>query len=261
MRAPVMIRKKDRMPEYYPVFEDLATPIGLASKLDPEAKIVRLVGKTKSIRKIRDHTSEWKNTDGYGSMRIVKQEGFNAEYVLNCLSKKGNHIEQEYKIKDLAEEVLSSEIPEMVIKHVDYLRSAAKSCEICDVNGIESLLISHENSDPGPIEPINGRPITHAHYFLEKMTENHQRGIYPDTSVQRYMRGVLHLVAMRGNDGTKLVPSNDFLPVPYGQQAVESIITPWTRERWWTAVRKPAMRCIPAWQATLTGDFRGRAVA
>jgi hypothetical protein len=261
MRSPVMVKKKDRMPEYYPVFEDLATPLGLASKLDPDARIVRLVGKTKSVRKIKDQTSEWKNTDGYGCMRITKQEGFNAEYVLNCIGKNGNHIEQEYKVKDLVDEVLNSEIPEMVIKHVDYLMPATKTCDICSINGIESLLISNENADPGPIEPITGQPISHAQYFLDLMRDKHQLGVYPESNIRRYMKAVLHTVAMRGYDGKNLVPSNEFLPVPYGQQAVESIITPWARERWWTTIRKPAIRCTPHWQSTLNNDFRGRAVA
>ena len=261
MRAPAMVKKKDRMPDYYPVFEDLATPLGLASKLEPNAQVVRLVGKTKSIKKIKDQRIEKELMDGYGHLEVGRYGGTDAKFVLDCLDKKECHIEQEYKLGELAGKVLQSEIPELVIKRIDYLRPAAKSCEICDVNGIESLLISHENDDPGPIEPINGQPITHAHHFLDLMTQNHYRGIYPDASVQRYMKGVLHMVAMKGNDGSRLVPSTEFLPVPYGQQAVESIITPWARERWWTTIRKPAMRCIPAWQATLTGDFRGRAVA
>jgi hypothetical protein len=214
-----MVKQRDRMPDYYPVFEDLATPLGLASKLDPNAQVVRLVGKTKSIKKIKDQHIEKDLVDGYGHLDVTRYGGSDAKFVLNCLDKKERHIEQEYKLADLASEVLRSEIPEIVIKRIDYLRPAAKSCEICDVNGIESLLISHENSDPGPIEPINGRPITHAHYFLEKMTENHQRGIYPDTSVQRYMRGVLHLVAMRGTDGANLLCG----AFPRGKQLLRAI--------------------------------------
>jgi hypothetical protein len=261
MRAPVMVKKKDRMPNYYPVFEDLATPLGLVSRLDPNAKIVRLVGKTRSIRKIKDKSSEWKCTDGYGSMRRVLEKGFKAEYVLDCLSKKGGHIEQEYKAQDLAEEVLCSEIPELVIKHVDYLRPAAKSCEICDVNGIESLLMSHENRDPGPIETMNGKPITHAQYFLDLLKKNHCSGIYPEDDIRTHMKAVLHTVALKGYDGKALVPANDFIPVSHAHNTVESIITPWAKERWWTTIRRPANHCAPFWQSTLTGDFRGRAVA
>ena len=52
MRSPAMIRERDRLPNYYPVFEDLATPLGLASRLEPDAKVVRLVGMTKSLKKI-----------------------------------------------------------------------------------------------------------------------------------------------------------------------------------------------------------------
>jgi hypothetical protein len=261
MRSPTMVRKKERMPDYYPVFEDLATPLGLAGKLDPNAKVIRLVGKTKSVKKIKDQSFEKQLTDGYAHLRSSRYGGSEVEYVLDCLDKKGHHIEQEYKAGDLADEVLSSEIPEMVIKHVDYLLPATKSCDICSINGIDSILISNENADPGPIEPINGSPITHAQYFLDLMAENHRSGVYPESNIRRYMKAVLHTVALRGYDGKNLVSSSEFLPIPYGQQAVESIITPWARERWWTTIRKPAIRCTPHWQSTLNNDFRGRAVA
>ena len=261
MRSPTMIKKNDRMPDYYPVYEDLATPLGLASKLDPNAKVIRMVGETKSIKKIKDQQIEKEITDGYGKLRVTRYGGNKAEYVLDCLDQKGTHIEQEFKAGDLAKEILGSDIPEIVIKHIDYLRPAAKSCDICDVNGIESLLISHENTDPGPIEPMNGLPISHAQHFLNLAAENHCAGSYPEANIRRYIKAVLHVIAMRGYDGKHLVSSNNFLPAPYGQQAVESIISPWVKERWWTTIRKPAMRCIPAWQSILTSDFRGRAIA
>ena len=54
MRSPVMVKKKDFLPPYYPIFEDLATPLGLASNLDPNARVVRLVGITRSIKKLKD---------------------------------------------------------------------------------------------------------------------------------------------------------------------------------------------------------------
>jgi hypothetical protein len=261
MRSPAIIKKRDRMPDYYPVFEDLATPLGLASKLDPAARVVRLVGKTKSIKKIKDQRWEASVLDGYGTMEVNGYGGREAKFVLDCLDKKERHIEQEYRLGDITGDVLRTEIPEIIIKRIDYLRPAAKSCDICEVNGIESLLISHENQDPGPIEPINGRSITHSQYFLKLMAENRQIGIYPESDIQRYMKAVLNLVAMKGYDGKSLISSSTFLPEPYAQKAVESIISPWARDRWWTSIRKPAMRCFPAYQDTLTGNYRGRAVA
>jgi hypothetical protein len=38
-----MVRKVDRLPEHFPIFEDLATPVGLMNKLEPNAKITRIV--------------------------------------------------------------------------------------------------------------------------------------------------------------------------------------------------------------------------
>jgi hypothetical protein len=261
MRSPVMVKKKDLLPPYYPVFEDLATPLGLASKLDPNARVVRLVGITRSIKKLKDQHREIRVCDGYGSLEFNGYGGDETKFVLNCLDKKERHIEQDYRLGKLSEEILVPDIPEIIIKHIDYLRPAAKSCDICDVNGIESLLISQVNKDPGPIEPVNSQPITHSQHFLNLMEENHQLGVYPESNIRRYLKAVLHMVVMKGYDVDSLVSSNNFLPEPFAQKAVESIITPWARERWWTSIRKPAMMCFPAWQATLTGDFRGRAVA
>ena len=92
MRSPTMIKKNDRMPDYYPVYEDLATPLGLASKLDPNAKVIRMVGETKSIKKIKDQQIEKEITDGYGKLRVTRYGGNKAEYVLDCLDQFSNRL-------------------------------------------------------------------------------------------------------------------------------------------------------------------------
>jgi hypothetical protein len=51
MRSRVMVRKVDRLPEHFPIFEDLATPVGLMNKLEPNAKITRIEGFEKLINR------------------------------------------------------------------------------------------------------------------------------------------------------------------------------------------------------------------
>jgi hypothetical protein len=59
--------------------------------------------------------------------------------------------------------------------------------------------------------------------------ENRREGIYPEPAIRRYLKAVLQMAAMKGYDGGSLIPTNNFLPEPYGQRAIESIITPWSR--------------------------------
>lgn len=263
MRSPAMVRERDRLPNYYPVFEDLATPLGLASRLEPDAKVVRLVGMTKSLKKIKNTRHEKTLCDGYGSLEFTRYDGGETKLVINCLDRKEKHIEQEYPISDIASTILSPSIPEIVIKRIDYLRPAAKSCDICDNNGIDSLLATYVNADTGPITASknSSKPVTYSDHFLKLMAENRREGIYPEPAIRRYLKAVLQMAAMKGYDGGSLIPTNNFLPEPYGQRAIESIITPWSLDRWWTTIRKPAMLCAPAWQSVLTNDFRGRAIA
>lgn len=259
MRSPVMIRKKDHLPLYYPVFEDLATPLGLVKALEPESRIVRLVAKAQ-ISKGDENKFAGKMLDGYGRFEVGSVRGVKGCLVVDCLDKSQQHIEQVFRAKDITNDVLNNTFPEMVMKHVDYLRPAANDCDICNTNGIESLIISEENSDPGRAWSANGRSASHSQYLIDRMVENDRLGIYPISNINRYVKSAMKVVAMKGCDGEKLISTKDFLPEPYAQKAVGKLMAPWTKERWWTSVREPAIKCVPAYQSDLSQDFRGRVV-
>ena len=70
MRSRVMVRKVDRLPAHFPIFEDLATPILLMNKLEPDAKITRIVANASTTKKIEDSLYERKLLESF----VVSQE-------------------------------------------------------------------------------------------------------------------------------------------------------------------------------------------
>jgi hypothetical protein len=261
MKNPSMVKEKERIPPYYPVYEDLATPLGLVNVIEPDAQITRLVAKSQTSAQDKDNTFEQETLDGYAWFESSHYHGSKGNLVLNCLNKSAKRIEQTYRVRDLVEAFKDTKFPELVIKHVDYLRPAAKDCDICNSSGIDSLMISQENKDPGRTWSANGRSTSHAQYLIDRMIENDRLGIYPLANVKKYVKGVSQVVAIKGWDGQKLIPSNSFLPEPFAQNAVKTIMVPWAKDRWWTAIREPSIKCAPAYQDILRDNYRGRGVA
>ena len=149
MRTPVMVREKDRLPPHYPVFEDLATPVGLMNKLEPNAEITRIVAHASTNKKIADESYVKNVLDGYGKFEVDQTGGQSGRFILDGLDKGQKTIEQTFRIKDVAKDLDDGGVfPEMEINHIDYIRPAP-NCEICEINGICQFVVTQETFMPG----------------------------------------------------------------------------------------------------------------
>ena len=151
MRSRVMVRKVDRLPAHFPIFEDLATPVGLMNKLEPNAKITRIVAHASTNKKIEDESYVTDVLDGYEKFEVDGTGGQTGRFILDGLDEDQKKIEQTFRIKDVAKDLDDGGMfPEMEINHIDYIRPAP-NCEICEINGIGQFVVTQENCDPGRV--------------------------------------------------------------------------------------------------------------
>ena len=150
MRSRVMVRKVDRLPEHFPIFEDLATPVLLMNKLEPDAQITRIVAHASTNKKIADLSYVKNVLDGYGKFEVDRTGGQSGRFILDGLDEGQKTIEQTFRIKDVAKDIeAEGTFPEMVINNVDYIRPASPKCEICEINGICQFVVTQETFMPG----------------------------------------------------------------------------------------------------------------
>jgi len=98
MRSGVMVRKVDRLPAHFPIFEDLATPVGLMNKLEPDAKITRIVAHASTNKKIDDESYVNDLMDGYATFEVVGKGGQEGHFIMDCLDKDQKKIEQTFLV-------------------------------------------------------------------------------------------------------------------------------------------------------------------
>ena len=102
MKSRVMVRKADRLPEHFPIFEDLATPVCLMNKLEPDAEITRIVANASTNKRIEESSYVTDIMDGYGKFEVVGKGGREGHLIMDCLDKDQKKIEQTFRVKDVA---------------------------------------------------------------------------------------------------------------------------------------------------------------
>ena len=102
MRSRIMVKKVDRLPAHFPIFEDLATPVTLMNKLEPNAQITRIVAHASTNKKIDDQSYVTDIMDGYGRFEVDRTGGQSGRFILDGLDKDQKKIEQTFRVKDVA---------------------------------------------------------------------------------------------------------------------------------------------------------------
>ena len=251
MRTRIMLRKRDIMPPYYARLIDYATPLGLSASLEPENQVVRYVGRAQVTTTDKKGTVEKPILDGYGRIEKTSSNSTNFKIVVDCLDKSEKHIEQIYTMADLRKDMIDVAIAEVVTNHVDVVRPALNDCPICDAYGFQNLIVSECKQDPG-YSFAGEQKESHADRLIRVLLKTNLLQIYPESFIRKYVRALLAAEAMRGNTGSKLLTSRDFLPTPYGQKYAERLQLPWTKDRPWTDLYQGEINCVSTWQSVLS---------
>jgi len=246
---------RERFPPYCPRFLDRLTPIGVASKINPEQQIVRFKGWTQLSGGKKDSILERPILDGYGRILTRSSSKTNYKIILDCVDDFG--IENIFSLKDLAISMQEAGIIEMATDQIDVIRPALNDCPVCETNGFESTISSMVNQNPGKFtySKGNGTSLTPAAEVGELFETHGFAGVFTQAYLNRYIKAALTSESIKGYTGSKIVSPPDYIPMPHGSTYVEILIRPWIKNCWWCDIVKPGINCIGTMQTTLRPGF------
>jgi hypothetical protein len=241
------------LPSDYPRFVDRAALFKLSERLDPNAEIIRLSGKTKKT------TGRFKATPvkRMGDLLVINEASLSRQdysVQFNGLDKKGKRIEQTVPRKELFDELERFNIPELVIESEIINHPPSKNCPVCDQHGLDGVLncgIRKKGAGKSWFLPT----ISPSKYMIRLLKEI---GVdYPVQDVRKHLRSVILTENLLGNSGNKVVPWKKFLPIKYGYGVVERLEDSWTIDKPWTDIFSPTWGCGPTYECKRSGGFFG----